>query len=148
MQDSRTDFDLLNTRTAMATIAMISLESAHDVPTTIDRLDSILTEKGFAVFGRVDHAANAERVGMQLRPTQLLIFGNPQIGTKLIMNSPGIAVDLPLKMIASEDEAGKVNLSWIDPQHLKTAHQVEECDELFINMANVLEVFARQAVAP
>ena len=139
MQGSRTVIDMINQRTAMAQIAMISIESAHDVAATIDRLDSILTEKGFSVFGRVDHAANAESVGMTIRPTQLLIFGNPQIGTKLIMKSPGIAVDLPLKMIASEDETGKVHLSWVDPQQLKTAHQVEDCDELFINMANVLE---------
>ena len=129
----------------MAEISMKSIESAHDVPTTMDRLASILTEKGFAVFGRVDHAANAESVGMSIRPTQLLIFGNPQIGTKLIMKSPGIAVDLPLKMIASEDESGKVHLGWVDPQYLKAAHQVEECDELFIKMAGALEGFAKQA---
>ena len=127
---------------------MISIASAHDVPTTIDRLNSILTEKGFAVFGRVDHAANAKSVDMSIPPTQLLIFGNPQMGTKLIMKSPNIAVDLPMKMIAAEDQTGKVHLSWIDPQHLKTVHQVEGCDELFDKMANALEGFARQAVSP
>ena len=131
----------------MAEISIITIESAHDVPTTMDRLDSILAENGFAVFGRVDHAANAESVGMSIRPTQLLIFGNPQIGTKLIIKSPGIAVDLPLKMIASEDESGNVQLGWVDPQHLKAAHQVEDCDELFIKMAHALEGFAKQAAS-
>jgi len=134
--------------TAISKNAMTSIESAHDVPTTINRLESILTEKGLSVFGRVDHAANAENVGMSIPPTQLLIFGNPQVGTKLIMSSPHIAVDLPLKMLASEDETGKVHLSWVDPQHLKSFHQVDECDELFLNITNIVEGFARQAVSP
>lgn len=132
----------------MGKITMNSIESAHDVPTTIDRLETILTEKGFSVFGRVDHAANAEGVSMSIPPTQLLIFGNPQIGTKLIMSSPGIAVDLPLKMLASADQTGKVHLGWVDPEHLKTTHQVEGCDELFTKMAGALEGIAKQAVAP
>ena len=132
----------------MAQTAITSIESAHDVATTIDRLESILTEKGLAIFGRVDHAANAESVGMSLPPAQLLIFGNPQVGTKLIMSSPSIALDLPLKMLAAENDAGKVHLSWIDPQHLRSFHQVEECDELFLNVTNIVEGFARQAVSP
>ncbi len=135
-------------RHAMTKNHINSLESAHDVATTIDRLESILTEKGLSVFGRVDHAANADSVGMTMHPTLLLIFGNPQVGTKLIMSTPHIALDLPLKMLAMEDKTGKVTLNWTDPHYLKSSHEVENCDELFVNITNILDGFARQAVSP
>jgi len=91
--------------------ARISIESAHSVSDTIDRLEATLKEKGMGVFGRVDHAANAKKVDLDMPETQVLIFGNPKLGTKLMLSAPSIALDLPLKMLASKDADGKV-LDW------------------------------------
>ena len=97
----------------------MQVESPHDVATTIDKLEAVLESKGMNVFGRVDHAANAEKVGLSLRPTQLLLFGNPNLGTPLMVSAQSAAMDLPQKMLAFQDESGNVFLSWDDPQYLK-----------------------------
>ncbi len=125
---------------------LISKISAHDVSTTLDRMESILKEKGMGIFGRVDHAANAEKAGLSMPATQVLIFGNPKMGTPLMLKSPSIAVDLPLKMMATESD-GQVTLSWTDPLHLKALHQIEGCDEIFDTMAKALDAMATAATA-
>ena len=127
--------------------AIISKVSGHDVSTTLDRLESILKEKGMGIFGRVDHAANADKAGLSMPATQVLIFGNPKMGTPLMLNTPGIALDLPLKMMAAEDANGQVTLSWTDPMHLKATHQVEGCDEIFNTMAAALDAMATAATS-
>ena len=108
----------------------MQVESPHDVATTIDKLEAVLESKGMNVFGRVDHAANAEKVGLSLRPTQLLLFGNPNLGTPLMVSAQSAAMDLPQKMLAFQDESGNVFLSWDDPQYLKERHGIEGCDEI------------------
>lgn len=85
-------------------------ESRYSVPQTLDRLESILKERGITVFARIDHAAEAKKVGLELPPTQLLIFGNPRAGTPLMAAHPTIAIDLPMKALAWQDASGKV---WI-----------------------------------
>ncbi len=118
--------------------ARISIESAHSVSETIDRLEAVLKEKGMGIFGRVDHAANAKKVELEMPETQVLIFGNPKLGTRLMQAAPSIAIDLPLKMMATENSDGTVSLSWIDPAHLKSIHAVSGCDDVFETISGAL----------
>ncbi len=82
---------------------IVRVKSAHSVAVTINKLEAVLSEKGMTIFKRVDHASGAEKVGMQIRPTELLIFGNPKVGTPLMLCSQTAALDLPQKALAYED---------------------------------------------
>jgi uncharacterized protein (DUF302 family) len=95
---------------AVASADIVKKESASSVKETIDKLEELVTEKGFKVFARIDHAAGAKSVDQELRPTELLIFGNPAGGTPLIQAGQSMGLTLPLKVLAWQDEAGKV---WI-----------------------------------
>jgi uncharacterized protein (DUF302 family) len=89
----------------------VSKPSQHSVPETIQRLSALLKSKGVAIFAFIDHSGEAEKAGLKMRPTQLLIFGNPKAGTPLMVAAPSTAIDLPLKALAWEDAQGKVWLS-------------------------------------
>lgn len=132
---------------AMAQQGMASVESPFDVATTIDKLTAALESKGMSVFGRVNHAANAQKADMSLRPTELLIFGNPRIGTPLMNCAQSVALDLPQKMLAWEDEDGKTRLAWNDPMHLKTRHGIEGCDDVLKKVSGALSNFAKAATS-
>ncbi|WP_213803355.1 DUF302 domain-containing protein [Granulicella sp. dw_53] len=93
--------------------------SPHSVPETLDRLEAILREHSITVFSRIDHATEAEKVGLHMPPTQVLIFGNPKAGTPIMLAAPLTAIDLPLKALAWQDADGKVWLSYNDPQFLR-----------------------------
>ncbi len=127
---------------------MITLESPHDVSTTLDKLVAALESKGMNIFARIDHAEGAKKAGMDLRPTQVLLFGNPKIGTPLMLCSQSIAIDLPQKMLAWQTEDGKVYLGYTDPMELKARHATEGCDEVFDKVAGALGNFAKAATAP
>ncbi len=140
---------LLLLSTAYADDGVVSMESAHDVATTVDRLEAALAEKGMTVFARIDHAAGARGVGETLRPTQLLIFGNPKVGTPLMQCGQGIAIDLPQKALAWEDAAGKVWLGYNDPHYLAARHGIEaDCAEVIERVEKALATFTRAATAP
>jgi len=98
---------------------IISKPSKYSVPETLDRVEAVLREKGIRVFARVDHSGEAEKVGLKMPPTQLLIFGNPKGGTPVMLAAPTAAIDLPLKALAWQDGDGKVWLSYNDPEYLK-----------------------------
>ena len=98
---------------------IISKASKYSVAETLDRVESVLRTKGMTVFARVDHSGEAEKVGLNMRPTQLLIFGNPKGGTPVMVAAPLAAIDLPLKALAWQDDDGKVWLSYNDPEYLK-----------------------------
>ena len=121
------------------------VESPFDVATTIDKLSAVLESKGMSIFGRVNHSANAEKAGLSLRPTELLIFGNPKIGTPLMNCAQSVALDLPQKMLAWQDESGKTYLGWNDPLHLQTRHGIEGCDEVLKKVSGALSNFAKTA---
>ena len=123
---------------------IITYPSPYSVPETLDRLDSILRAKNITIFARVDHSGEAERVGLHMPPTQLLIFGSPKGGTPLMLASPLSAIDLPLKALAWQDAAGKVWLSYNDSQYLKDRHTLP--DSLLIPISN-LNSLIQQAVA-
>src|SRR4029077_18088644 len=100
----------------------ISKLSPHSVPETIQRLSALLKSKGVAIFALIDHSGEAEKSGLKMRPTQLLIFGNPKAGTPLMIAAPTAAIDLPLKALAWEDAEGKVWLSFNSPEYLQQRH--------------------------
>ncbi|HEY9623932.1 MAG TPA: DUF302 domain-containing protein [Crinalium sp.] len=112
---------------------IITQPSPYSVSETIDRLVAILQAKGITIFARIDQQAEAERVGLSMRPTQLLLFGNPQAGTPLMVAEPTIALDLPLKILAWKATDGKVWLSYNDPNYLKQRFCLP--DELVKNIA-------------
>ena len=121
---------------------IIDVPSRYSVPETLARLQSILKEKGLMVFALVDHSGEAEKAGMKMRPTKLLIFGNPKGGTPLMIAAPSSAIDLPLKLLVSEDAEGKTWISYNSPQYLQERHGLPQ--ELLSNIA-VIETLAAQA---
>jgi uncharacterized protein (DUF302 family) len=101
---------------------IVDLPSPYSVPETLARLEAILEERGVAVFARVDHSGEATKAGLQMRPTQLLIFGSPKGGTPVMVAAPSAAIDLPLKALAWEDERGRVWLSYNAPEYFQQRH--------------------------
>jgi uncharacterized protein (DUF302 family) len=118
---------------AMPGTGMTHLRSQHSVAETLRRLESAVTSHGLKIFGRIDHSGEAERAGLALRPTQVLIFGSPKAGTPLMVAAPTLAIDLPLKALIWEDAAGAVWLSYNSPEYLERRHNVP--DGLIQNLA-------------
>ena len=125
--------------TAAANNGIVSRASKHSVEQTVEALTNILKAKGVALFAVIDHSGEAEKVGLKMRPTKLLIFGNPKAGTPLMLASPSSAIDLPLKILVREDAQGKVWLSYNSPEYLKERHGLPQ--ELMQNIA-VIETLA------
>jgi len=117
---------------------VVSRQSKYAVQETLDRLEAVLRERKITVFARIDHGGEATRAGLQMRPTQLLIFGNPRGGTPLMVASPTVAIDLPLKALAWQDENGKVWLSYNSPDYLKRRHELPE--ELVKNLSGISDL--------
>ncbi|MFK5978922.1 MAG: DUF302 domain-containing protein [Rhizobiaceae bacterium] len=132
---------------ASADTGLITVESKHSVQITLDRLTEIMTSKGITIFARVDHAAGAKKIGTKMAPTQLLLFGNPKLGTPLMMSSRTIGIDLPLKALAWRDDNGKVWVSYNDPAFLKSRHEMSDRDPVFEKMRNVLKGLIGKAVS-
>ena len=105
---------------------IVKIPSHHSVDETVDKLKTILKSKGVTLFALVDHSGEAEKVGMKMPPTKLLIFGNPKGGTPLMLAAPSAALDLPLKILVAEDSQGKVWISYNSPEYLKQRHGLPE----------------------
>jgi uncharacterized protein (DUF302 family)/uncharacterized membrane protein YidH (DUF202 family) len=123
-------------------IGIIDTPSNHSVDQTVEKLKGILQAKGVALFALVDHSGEAQKVGMNMPPTKLLIFGNPKGGTPLMLAAPSVAIDLPLKILVREDAQGKVWVSYNSPAYLQERHGFPP--ELLKNIA-VVETLAAQA---
>lgn len=121
---------------------IIDKPSHHSADQTVEKLKNILQSKGVALFALVDHSREAEKVGMKMPPTKLLIFGSPKAGTPLMLAAPSIAIDLPLKILVWEDTAGKVWVSYNSPEYLKDRHGLSP--DLLANIA-VIETLAEKA---
>jgi uncharacterized protein (DUF302 family) len=106
----------------MANNGIVSKSSKHSVDETLAKLQAILKAKEVAVFALIDHSGEAKKVGMEMHPTKLLIFGNPKGGTPLMLAAPTIAIDLPLKILIWEDDLGKVWVSYNSPEYLAQRH--------------------------
>ena len=121
---------------------IVDKPSNHTVEQTVDRLKGILQSKGVTLFAVVDHSGEAEKVGMKMPSTKLLIFGNPKAGTPLMLASPSTAIDLPLKILVREDPQGKVWVSYNSPAYLQERHNLPA--DLMPNIA-VVEALASKA---
>lgn len=114
---------------------IVDVPSKQSVDQTVAKLKTILESKGVTIFALIDHSGEAEKVGMKMKPTKLMIFGNPKAGTPLMLASPSIAIDLPLKILIWEDAAGKVWLSYNSSEYLQQRHDLPP--ELLQNIAIV-----------
>lgn len=119
--------------------------SKYPVAETIDRLVKVLGEKGITPAARIDHAAGATAAGLTMKPTQVLLFGNPKLGTPLMLANPQAAIDLPMRVVAWEDKDGKVWVGYVKPETLKTRHGLAGVDEPLKMMAGALDAFTKAA---
>lgn len=133
---------------AKAVEGMTTLDSAHPVAVTVDRLEQGLGAAGFRIFARIDHAAGARSVDMPLRPTQLLIFGKPEAGTLLMQSGQTVGIELPLKYLVWEDAAGAVKVGWNDPAWLTARHGISDRAKVVDNIRGALHKFALEAANP
>lgn len=131
--------------TALAAEGVVMVKSTHSVKDTIDRFEAAAKARGLNVFLRLDHAAGAKKIGKELRPTELLVFGNPQGGTPLMECAQSSGIDLPLKALAWQDAAGQVWLGYNDPVFLAARHAVKDCP-VVPNLSKALGGLAAEAV--
>lgn len=121
---------------------LINIPSNHSVDETVEKLKAILQSKTIILFALIDHSGEAAKVGMQMRPTKLLVFGNPKGGTPVMLAAPSSAIDLPLKILIWEDAQGKVWLTYNSPAYLQERHNIPA--ELLPNVS-VIEALAKSA---
>jgi len=127
---------------------MVAKKSTHSVAATLDRLSDVLKARGTGIAARIDHAAAAEKVGQTLKPTQLLMFGNPKLGTPLMQSNRKIGIELPMKVLAWEDDSGQVWLAYVKPEVLKSEYSIDGHDDIFREMNQALERFTDEAIKP
>jgi uncharacterized protein (DUF302 family) len=120
---------------------LVRVESRYSVDETVQRLRSVFSEKGMQIFAVIDHSGEAEKVGLEMRPTKVVIFGSPKGGTPLMIAAPTLAIDLPLKALVAEDKSGKVSVSYISPEYLQQRHGVPA--ELIKNIAGAGSLIAK-----
>lgn len=130
---------------AWGTDGLIAVKSPFSPKETMDRLENLLQQKGMTIFARVDHAAGAKKVGKTLRPTELLIFGNPQGGTPFMECAQTVGIDLPLKALVWEDASGQVWLGYNDPAFLAARHEVAQCP-VVVKLQKAMAGFAQETV--
>jgi len=120
---------------------LVQVPSRYSVEETLRRLEAAFAAKGLQVFAIVDHSGEAEKVGLKMRPTTVVIFGSPKAGTPLMVAAPSLAIDLPLKALVAEAAEGKVSVTYNSPQYLKERHGVP--DELIKNLAGAAVVIGK-----
>lgn len=136
---------LIMTVSAYAAEGMVDVKSSFGVKETGDRLESVLKEKGMTIFNRVKHSEAAKKVGVELRETELLIFGNPKVGSPLMKCQQSVAIDLPQKAMIWEDNEGKVWISYNNPGYLKKRHNISNCEEVISKIEKALAGIAKAA---
>lgn len=139
---------LFSASLAYADSGIMNIKSSSDVKTTADRFENTLRTNGMTIFIRINHAEAAQKVGEKLRPTELIIFGNPKVGTPLMNCSQSVAIDLPQKALIWEDETGQVWLSYNDPMYLAKRHDIKDCAEVLNKIERALENFSKAATRP
>lgn len=117
----------------MSESGLIQVASHYAVNETVQRLQAAFTAKGLQVFAVIDHSGEAEKAGLKMPPTKVVIFGSPKAGTPLMVAAPSLAIDLPLKALVAEDANGKVSVTYNDPEYLRQRHGFPE--ELVKNLA-------------
>jgi uncharacterized protein (DUF302 family) len=137
---------LIASNVAAADNGLVTKTSKHSAADTVTRLEAVLKSSGMTVFARVDHRAEAEKVGLAMRPAHLLIFGNPKGGTPLMAASPTVAIDLPLKALVWEDAGGRVWLSHNTAAYLKSRHEISGKDEAIAALDRTLDTLMTKAL--
>ena len=132
---------------AAAADGLVAVKSPHSAKLTMDKLEAVAKEKGLNIFARIDHAAGAAKVGKTLRPTEVLVFGNPQGGTPFMECAQSAGIDLPLKALVWQDEASQVWVGYNDPAWLAQRHGVASC-AVVPNLQQALQGLTAAAVAP
>lgn len=127
---------------------LVTLPSARGSAETVERLKAMLGQKGIQLFADIDHAAEAEKVGLSLRPTQVLIFGSPRAGTPLMQSRQMIGLELPLRALVWEDESGKVWVTYNEPEFLARRHHVVDRDDVVKALGVGLAALVRAATSP
>ena len=138
-------FVLVSALSVSAEPGLINLKSSHDVKNTADRLETVLKEKGMNIFLRINHTEGARKMGQELRPTELVIFGNPKVGTPLMQCQQLAALDLPQKALVYEDENGQVWFAYNDPEYIADRHNISGCDDVVSKISKALFNFSRAA---
>lgn len=138
-------FSLVISSSVLAAESIISIESQATVKETADRFEKILTEKGLTIFARINHGRNASDVDLTLGPTEVIIFGNPKVGTPLMQCSKTVAIDLPQKTLFWEDTQGQVWLSYNNPEYLKERHNIQGCEQVINKISDVLAMLSKAA---
>ncbi len=138
---------LLWTGTASSADGLVRVKSAYSAKETADRVEKIVKSKNLNLFARIDHAAGAKKVEKNLRPTEVLIFGNPKGGTPLMECDQTIGIDLPLKALVWEDAKGQVWLGYNDPAYLRERHKLKGCDKVVTNISKALAGIAKEAAS-
>lgn len=136
---------LITSASLYANESLSTKESVYSVKQTADRFEALIKDKGLTLFSRVNHQENAEKAKLSLRATEVIIFGNPKIGTPLMNCAPSVAIDLPQKVLIREDAESKVWLSYNKPTYLKERHKIEGCDKLLNKITNVLDKLSSAA---
>lgn len=127
---------------------MTDVKSDSSVASTTERLQNILEEQGMTIFNRISHSEGAKKAGLELRETELLIFGNPKAGTPLMQCQQSVAIDLPQKALIWQDEAEQVWISYNEPQYLAKRHKVTGCSEALAKVEQALAKVVKQAATP
>lgn len=125
----------------------IKIKSSNSVAVTTDKLSNILTQKGMSIFATIDHQKGAEAAGLELRPTTLVIFGNPKVGTKLMQCDQKIGYTLPLKLLIWQDEKGVTWIGYREPSTLTERYNLEECSGVLEKVKNAMANFAKAAAS-
>lgn len=139
---------VLSTAAAGADDGLVKKLSAHSVQTTMNSLENLVRNKGLMVFARIDHAAGATAVGEDMLPTELLLFGNPAIGTKLMTSQRTVGIDLPIKVLIWEEPDGKVWIAYNDPAYLAERHGIDDRDAVLEKMAAAVGGIVSAAASP
>ena len=124
---------------------VINVASTFNVKETADRMERVLKEKGMTIFKRIKHSEGAGKVGIELRDTELIIFGNPKVGSPLMKCRQSVAIDLPQKALIWKDDKAKVWISYNDPRYLKKRHNITGCGEVISKIEKALAGIAKSA---
>jgi uncharacterized protein (DUF302 family) len=135
---------LISTPVAIAD-GLVNVPSAFSVEETANRLENILNEKGMTVFKIISHSEGASSVGIELRETELFIFGNPKVGSPLMKCQQSVAIDLPQKALIWKDENSRVWISYNDPEYLKERHNITGCEEILSKIGKALSGLTKAA---
>lgn len=131
--------------TVEAADGVITVPSVFTVNETANRMENVLKEKGMTIFNRINHSEGAGKVGIELRDTELIIFGNPKVGSPLMKCQQSVALDLPQKALIWQDDKDKVWISYNDPRYLEKRHNIIGCDEVIAKIEKALSGIAKAA---